>query len=80
MAVRRNKPQKSNTKLTRKQIRKEKRKEKKIKRNEYYTNRKKPGQFVLNPNKNSNTAREHIPIHLKEKKTNNVNTANKVNQ
>lgn len=31
---------------TRKEIRKEQRKNKKIRRNEYYTNRRKPGQFV----------------------------------
>lgn len=38
---------KRNVQKTRKQLRKEERKNKKIKRNEYYTNRKKPGQYVL---------------------------------
>ncbi|CAH1116121.1 unnamed protein product [Phaedon cochleariae] len=42
-------------KLTRKQQRKEKRNEKKVRRHDYYTNRNKPGAFVLNPEqKNSN--------------------------
>lgn len=82
MAVRRKKSQKSNIKLTRKQIRKEKRKEKKIKRNEYYTNRKKPGNFVLSPNKNCNTSNtnEQKPGHFKQNIKNvNNNTTNKVN-
>jgi nucleolar MIF4G domain-containing protein 1 len=38
---------KPDVKKTRKQLRKEDRKNKKIRRNEYYTKRKKPGQFVL---------------------------------
>lgn len=39
----------TNIQKTRKQLRKQKRKEKKVRRNEYYTNRKKPGKYVLNP-------------------------------
>jgi hypothetical protein len=38
---------KPDVKKTRKQLRKEDRKNKKIRRNEYYTKRKKPGQFVV---------------------------------
>ncbi|KAJ8931819.1 hypothetical protein NQ314_015215 [Rhamnusium bicolor] len=55
MAVKHRNPQKSKEKLTRKQQRKEKRQGKKVRRNEYYTNRKKPGQSVLNPTSDSSS-------------------------
>lgn len=45
----------------RKQQRKEKRKLKKVKKNEYYTNRKKPGQYVLSPNKHVEENVENLP-------------------
>lgn len=38
-------------KNSRKQLRKQQRKQKKARRNEYYTNRKKQGKYVSNPNK-----------------------------
>lgn len=41
----------SHFKQSRKQQRKEQRKEKKARKNEYYTNRKKPGKYVSTPNK-----------------------------
>ncbi|KAJ8953596.1 hypothetical protein NQ318_003020 [Aromia moschata] len=63
------KPASVNLKLTRKQQRKQKRKEKKIRRNEFYTNRKKPGAFVLNPNReSSNQTKQNDSVHRKKEK------------
>lgn len=45
----------ANLKKSRKEVRKQQRKEKKARKNEYYTNRKKAGKYVLNPNKNLKT-------------------------
>lgn len=58
---------KAGGKLTRKQQRKEMRKQKKQKRNEYYTNRNKPGKFVLNNQQNQNMeCEEDMPINEKK--------------
>ncbi|XP_018561750.1 nucleolar MIF4G domain-containing protein 1 homolog [Anoplophora glabripennis] len=79
MAIRRNKPPKSNSKVTRKQLRKDKRKGKKIKRNEFYRNRNKPGKFVLNPNKSSsNNIKEQKTADFKKQKVKNDTVSNKV--
>lgn len=39
----------NNVKLSRKERRKQERKSKKVRKHEYYTNRRKPGAFVLAP-------------------------------
>ncbi|RZB40187.1 nucleolar MIF4G domain-containing protein 1 [Asbolus verrucosus] len=60
----------SNIQKSRKQLRKEERKNKKIRRNEYYTNRRKPGQFVLiNKNGQKEDRREGpLEIHNQNEK------------
>ncbi|KAJ8969086.1 hypothetical protein NQ317_016331 [Molorchus minor] len=56
------KPINVKAKLTRKEERKLKRKEKKVRRNEHYVNRKKPGQFVLNPTTGSFKSIDDKPL------------------
>lgn len=57
-------------------MRKQRRKEKKARKHEYYTNRKKPGKYVLNPERNNankpddkNTKTEKTDIKSKGKAT-----------
>lgn len=60
---------------SRKQLRKQQRKEKKIRKNEYYTNRDKPGKYVRNPD----TQQETKPSDLKKKKTTQQKHKNVIN-
>jgi nucleolar MIF4G domain-containing protein 1 len=59
---------KPDVKKTRKQLRKEDRKNKKIRRNEYYTKRKKPGQFVLLTDQHRKNMEKDVQNDLQENK------------
>ncbi|KAK9754512.1 NUDIX domain [Popillia japonica] len=69
--IKRHKKQiKTNRPKTRKEVRKEERKQKKQRRQEYYTNMRKPGQFVLKPpdDENNVKSQKEIENDLKAKK------------